>query len=193
MNKLNQNTNLLKLLACISMLIDHIGLIFFSNNIILRSIGRIAFPLFFYCTFIGYFKTKNLKKYILRLLIVAIISQIPYSLLFNSNQLNVCFSLLIEIIFLYLLDNKKYLEYIVLFTFCIPFITLISYLSIIIFLTPIFYYTKNTKQLFSISYILFYILLVYLGYDKIHLFCLLSLPLMIFNDKNNLKINKYFF
>ena len=193
MNKLNQNTNLLKLIAIISMLIDHIGAVFFPNTTILRCIGRLAFPLFFYCTFIGYFKTKNLKKYIIRLFILAVISEPIYILLFNRYELNVCFCLIFELLFLYLLDNKKYLEYIILLTISILFIPITSYLLMSIFLVPIFYYTKNTKWLFSISYILFYILLTYAGYGFVYLFSIFSLLLIILNDNKNIKINNKLF
>ena len=72
--KLNEDTNLLKLVALITMLTDHIGLVFFKDIQIFRMIGRLSFPLFAYSTFIGYYKTNNLKKYILRLLIIGIIT-----------------------------------------------------------------------------------------------------------------------
>ena len=83
---LNTNTNFIKLIAIITMTIDHIGYVFFPNIIILRIIGRIAFPLYVYSMMIGYFKTKSLSKYIVRLLLIGIISQIPYSLLFNRIE-----------------------------------------------------------------------------------------------------------
>ena len=193
MNKLNQNTNLLKLIAILSMLIDHIGMVFFPNIIIFRCIGRIAFPLFFYSTFVGYFKTKDIQKYIIRLLILGIISEPIYFLLINKFELNVCFSLMIELIILYFLSHKKYTEFILLFTISLIFIPITSYLLFVLFLTPILFYTKNTKWLFSISYILFYSLMIILGYDKIYLLCILVLPLLLFNIKYNIKINKYLF
>jgi hypothetical protein len=175
------------------MLIDHIGMVFFPNAIILRCIGRIAFPLFFYSTFIGYFKTKNIKKYIIRLLILAIISEPIYILLLDKIEINICFSLMIELLILYLLDKKMYLEYILLFTISLIFIPITSYLLFILFLTPIFFYTRNTKWLFSISYILFIVLMVILGYSKIYLLCLLALPLFIIKIDYKININKYFF
>lgn len=58
----NMDTSFLKLIAIISMVIDHIGYALFSNNLIMRSVGRLAFPIFTYCAMIGYFKTKDLKN-----------------------------------------------------------------------------------------------------------------------------------
>ena len=191
--KLNQNTNIIKIVALITMFIDHVGLILLDNNIFLRCIGRISFPLFFYSIFVGYFKTKDLKKYIIRLFILFLISEPIYILAFNRYDFNICFSFIIELLFLYFIDHKHYLLYIITFTISLFYIPISSYMIFIIFLTPIFYYTKNTKFLFSISYILFYILMVLTGYNKIYLLAILSLPLIIFNIKLDVKINKYFF
>ena len=56
---LNQDTNLLKIIAVICMTIDHIGCYLLNDNFYFRLIGRIAFPLFTYSIMIGYFKTKE--------------------------------------------------------------------------------------------------------------------------------------
>lgn len=45
------NRNQLKIIACISMLIDHIGYVLFPDVTVLRLIGRIAMPIFAF--FIG--------------------------------------------------------------------------------------------------------------------------------------------
>ena len=70
---------LLKYIAIITMLIDHIGLRFASGNLyfILRYIGRIAFPIFAFQIVEGYKHTSNLDKYKKRLFIFALISEIP--------------------------------------------------------------------------------------------------------------------
>lgn len=59
MSKLNENTNFLKLIGIITMLIDHIGCILFPKVLLFRVIGRIAFPIFTYTTYLGYKHTKN--------------------------------------------------------------------------------------------------------------------------------------
>ena len=51
--------NQLKLIALISMTIDHIGFMLFPRVKILRVIGRIAFPMFAFLIVEGYFYTKN--------------------------------------------------------------------------------------------------------------------------------------
>ena len=89
----------LKLIACITMLIDHIGAIFFPSLKILRMIGRLSFPIYCFLLVEGAAHTKNAGKYALRLLICAIISELPYDLAFDGrlslNSLSVMATLLI--------------------------------------------------------------------------------------------------
>ena len=82
---------MLEIIAMISMFLDHIGLYIFDNNFILRMIGRLALPIYGYLIIQGKDKTKDINKYIIRLLIIAIISQIPFYLLGNK-ALNVVFT-----------------------------------------------------------------------------------------------------
>jgi hypothetical protein len=92
-------------IAMITMLVDHVGFIFFPETDIFRIIGRIAFPL--YCWFLvqGYQHTRNHKKYMSRLLGLACISQVPYMLALQKFELNVIFTLLLSLISLYALDR----------------------------------------------------------------------------------------
>ncbi len=104
--------NHIKLLAVITMLIDHVGLFFFPDIELLRIIGRIAFPLFAWLIANGAYHTKNIEKYILRLFGLALISQIPFTL---ANQtigspllyLNVVFTLCFGLIAIYIITTYK--------------------------------------------------------------------------------------
>lgn len=60
------------------MLVDHIGLLFFSEDPLFRIIGRMSFPLFAFLIAEGYGKTSNLRSYLFRLLSFAVISQLAY-------------------------------------------------------------------------------------------------------------------
>lgn len=71
----------LKILACLFMFTDHIGQIFYNGNSIFNIIGRLAFPIFAFQITEGYRHTKNIKKYLLRIFILALISQIPFMLM----------------------------------------------------------------------------------------------------------------
>lgn len=105
----------IKLIAIITMFCDHFGDAILGRFSILNIIGRIAFPLFCFQIVIGYKHSKNINKYIMRLLLFGIISQIPFSLFTYSyvgrfDLLNVYFTLAFGLLAVYLLDilPKKY-------------------------------------------------------------------------------------
>lgn len=100
------------IIACISMVIDHIGRVFFAGNVAFIALGRLAFPMFAWSIVRGYNVSSNTKLYALRLLLIALISQVPYMLLFHSNMFNVCFTLLAGLISLMMYESRcnKYVK-----------------------------------------------------------------------------------
>ncbi len=107
------NANVLKYIAIIAMLIDHVGAtipIWIGDvqiNQFMRLIGRTTMPIMCYFIIEGYQKTRNVKKYALRLLVFAIISEIPYRLLFPTSGSNVIFTLLAGLCALWVYDTLK--------------------------------------------------------------------------------------
>ena len=85
--------DLLKLLAFAAMLVDHIGYMYYPNVVLFRIVGRLAFPIFAYQIAVGYAHTSNLKKYIQRLTLFAILAQIPFSFFNPELQLNLSTSM----------------------------------------------------------------------------------------------------
>ena len=67
------------------MLCDHLQLTLLPDLPILRCVGRLAFPLFAFMAVEGYFHTRSLKKYLGRLLILAVISEVPFNLLVSGS------------------------------------------------------------------------------------------------------------
>ena len=102
----------LKIIAIITMFIDHIGYAIFGKFSFFNYIGRIAFPIFAFQVSEGYLHTKNLKKYFLRLFIFAIISQVPFmmfsKIISNSFTLNIFFTLLLGLTSIYIYDKSKH-------------------------------------------------------------------------------------
>lgn len=82
---LNNDTNLLKLLAMIAMFIDHTGKMLFPQYPIMRIIGRIAFPIYAYCIAAGCVYTHNPLKYFKRIVLLALISQPFYAVALNHT------------------------------------------------------------------------------------------------------------
>ncbi len=76
------NAYQLKCIAIFSMLTDHTGAILFPDVIALRYIGRLAFPIFCFLLVEGFFHTRNVYRYLGRLGIFALLSEIPFNLAF---------------------------------------------------------------------------------------------------------------
>lgn len=96
----------LKLIAVITMIIDHIGYVLFPGEIAFRVVGRMAFPIYCFLIVEGFFHTSNLKKYIIRLGLFAVISEIPFNMMISGKGVdllhqNVFFTLLIGLVTIY--------------------------------------------------------------------------------------------
>lgn len=92
-------------IAMITMLIDHIGAVFYPQVEELRIIGRIAFPIYAFAVYIGYKHTRNVQKYIWRLFWIAVLSQVPFMAAFNHLSLNVVWTLWSSLLVLLVLDK----------------------------------------------------------------------------------------
>jgi hypothetical protein len=101
LEKYGLSTFALKIIAVITMFIDHFALVFCSDYRqlyeILRSIGRLSFPIFCFVLVEGFFHTSDRLRYAIRLGIFALVSEIPYNMLygsfFNLSRQNVIFTL----------------------------------------------------------------------------------------------------
>lgn len=97
-NRLKFSSFHLRVIALITMIIDHIGTVFFPGVAIYKIIGRVSFPIFAFLIVEGSIYTSNIKAYMNRLLLFAVISEIPYNLAFRrsfiyTGSTNVLFTL----------------------------------------------------------------------------------------------------
>lgn len=79
----------LKLLAMISMIFDHVGDNFFPGQTWMRIIGRIAMPIFSFCLAEGFVHTRNRRKYLMRMGLFALISEMPFDLVVSGKVLEI--------------------------------------------------------------------------------------------------------
>lgn len=98
----------LKLIAMVSMLVDHVGAVFFPEAVWMRAIGRLAMPIFSFCIAEGYIHTRDRKKYLLRMGIFALVSEVPFDLAFDGviglGHQNIMLTLFLAILALMLFD-----------------------------------------------------------------------------------------
>lgn len=86
MNKKIFSQEGLKIIACVTMLLDHIGAVFMPSIVnynlyyALRIVGRLAFPIYCFLLAEGVAHTKNPVKYGLRLFVGILLAEIPFDL-----------------------------------------------------------------------------------------------------------------
>lgn len=100
----------LKLIAVVSMFIDHMGAALFPEITFFRIIGRLAFPIYCFLLVEGARYTHNLKQYTMRMVVFALISEIPFDLAFYHSPVavghqNVFFTLAIGLGMIWFLEH----------------------------------------------------------------------------------------
>ena len=226
--------NQLKIIAIIAMLIDHIATtivwkLYLNASIVdgvhmmgdlipekakqiyliymlMRIIGRLTFPIFAFMLVEGFLHTSNLKKYIIRLFLFAILSEIPYDLS-NSGRIiefsgqNVIWTLLIGLVTLYFIKKYENHETRKRKSLTITFILLGGITAFLmqcdysfggILLISILYIFRNQPKYLIIGEIIA-LSIIALGFMWIQLFGLVSFILIRYYNKTVGRGNKYLF
>ncbi len=220
------NSNAIKIIAIVAMTIDHIAWAVFPNYsvnalaIIMHIIGRVTCPIMCYFVAEGFYYTKNIKKYSFRLFIFALISHIPYMLMFGSfaekgaialvpfgtgflNQTSVMWSLFIGLMMLRVAKSEKlgnFLKVDLIIILCV--LALPADWSCIASLFILCIGTNRGKPLNQILWCLFYVVIYsivyFFAFSKVYaiiqLGVILSVPsLFLYNGERgkNIKLNKF--
>ena len=102
----------LHILAMALMLCDHMWATVFPSAEWLTCVGRIAFPIFAFLTAEGYRHTRNARRYLLRMLVWAVLAEIPFDLMCNGVAFypfhqNVLWTFLLSLLAMMLLDRVR--------------------------------------------------------------------------------------
>lgn len=110
--KLQINALTLHAFAMSCMLLDHMWATVVAGNMWMTYVGRLAFPIFAFMAVEGYFHTSNFRKYMQRLLLFALISEVPFNLmnagnLFDPFHQNVIWTFLIALLCVRWIENIR--------------------------------------------------------------------------------------
>jgi hypothetical protein len=106
----NTDTSLLKIVALVCMIFDHVGVAFFPGVMEFRIIGRIALPMYAWSLVVGCEYTHNILKYALRLFILGVISQPLYVMALSGSwtKLNILFQLCLGVLAIAGIREKRW-------------------------------------------------------------------------------------
>ena len=110
-NKKGLSASTMKILACIFMLIDHAGLLLFPRLLVLRAIGRLAFPIFAYFIAEGCHYTRHRLKHFLLVFGSGVLCFIFYYFYEGVAYGNIFLTFSVSILMIYLLDYCKKLAF----------------------------------------------------------------------------------
>lgn len=99
--------NMLKLIACAAMFVDHLGVMCFPYDMNLRIIGRLAFPIFAFMIAEGARYTRNRLRYFLVIFIEGVLMQLVYTGLLGDDHLSIFITFSISILLIYAFDYMK--------------------------------------------------------------------------------------
>ena len=179
----NLDTDFLKLIAILSMTLDHVGAVFFPQIPAFRWIGRMAFPLFCYCMTVGLLYTHDIRRYLGRLGIFALISQPFWILAFNADDfmgnlfnLNIFFTLFVSLLAMWGFKEGRWLVFIG----CLLLLAFVNFDYSVtgVILMLIFYLCRQKPAVGAVFYTLSYLPALWGGYPEDPLACHLG-PLWI--------------
>lgn len=108
-NRSGISADWLKIIAMITMVIDHVGAALLPEAEILRLIGRASFPIYVWLLVMGFVHTSSRKKYMLQMAVFALISEVPFDLAFSGRLTfewqNIYFSLLWALLLMAVLEK----------------------------------------------------------------------------------------
>lgn len=164
LKKLRLSGNALKIIACVSMLIDHAGLMLFPKAFWMRCVGRLAFPIFAFLISEGCRYTKNKLRYFLSVFILGLLCQIVYFIAYPYDlYFGILITFSISILLIYSLQFMKR-------SFFYNSKAIVKILSVIIFALGVclaYIFTENYKVDYGFIGCVLPLFAVVFDFDKI--------------------------
>ena len=101
------SNNALKIIACVSMILDHTGMMLFPEITFFRILGRVGFPIFAYLIAEGAKHTKNKLRHLLTMAGFGIAMQTVFFIVTGSMEMNVLITFTFSLLVIYSLDYLK--------------------------------------------------------------------------------------
>ncbi len=232
--------NVLKMIAIITMLIDHATVVIVENylfpmvsrsyiggtdlnysakeyalvstvQLVGRGIGRIAFPIFLFLLLEGFLHTRNVWKYALRLGVFALVSEVPFDLIFTGSffdlsKQNVFFTLLIALLMMIGFDlvSEKFDKkaavivlqaVILLVALIVPILIRSDYTCMGIAMAAAIYLTRNNRKYMWLAVLAAMIVTLIPARSSVLevIGCLAFIPIAFYNGERGSFNLKYFF
>ena len=210
--------NALKIIAAITMLIDHVGFLLFPGNLLLRIIGRLAYPIYAFMIAEGCRYTKNKLRYFLGIFILAIVCQTVYFVVVQDPGLSILVTYSFSILLIYAWHfcqkafseaglRKRILSVLLLITLITAVYVLNLFVtvdygfwgSMVPLIAGLFMRrdgkeSKMDRNVVHVSMLGIGLLLLSMEYGYIQPYCLLALPLLyLYNGQRGKWKMKYFF
>ena len=159
------NRDIIKYIAMLTMLLNHIAHMFLTPGTVLyevfEDVGHFTAPVMCFFLVEGYSYTRSKIKYGQRLLVFAVISQIPYELAFRYGNLNMLYTLLCCFLILVTMDNIRDWRLRAAVCTALTFASTVGDWSLLAAIyTMLFYYSRGSRKGTAISYGIAYALFV---------------------------------
>lgn len=190
----------LKIIAIITMIIDHTGGVLFPDDFSFRIVGRISFILFAFLISEGVIYSHNLYKYAKRLLIWAFLSEIPYDIavhgkVFEWQYQNIFFTLFLGVagLSLFIQHSTVWKYFFLIIPLVCAFLFRVDYSAYGILVIYLFYFFKNNRLLQFVS-IQTSSFVFAISAFPLQLFAFLGfLPIYCYSGKLGVKMGKQFY
>ena len=210
MKKTGLTNNALKIIAMLSMLVDHVGLQLFPKVQILRIIGRLALPIFAYMIAEGCHYTKNRPRYLGMIAGLGLICQAVYFFADGSLYLGILITFSLSISTIFLIDNFLKKKNAVSFIFILLMIAAVFLIALILpeqlsehgfdidygifgILLPVaIYYARNKYEKLAATALVLSLMASTMA--NLQWYSLFALPLLFLYNGNRGRLNlKYLF